>query len=91
MFPLLIYGIEERTLLKKTVPTAMIYTMNCPEGLAERFHYPTLLGANADALERTFGYSETLCAYDTYQFSDYSRYEVSIKLIESKIEMKRTA
>ena len=64
VFPLLVYGIEERTLVKKTVPTAMIYTMNCPEGLAERFHYPTLLGANTDALERTFGYSETLCAYD---------------------------
>ncbi len=78
VFPLLVYGIEERTLVKKTVPTAMIYTMNCPEGLAERFHYPTLLGANTDALERTFGYSETLCAYDTYQFSDYSRYEVTL-------------
>ena len=56
----------------------MIYTMNCSEGLAEQFHYPTLLGANVDALERTFGYSETLCAYDTYQFSDYSRYEVTL-------------
>ena len=78
VFPLLIYGIEEKTLLKRTVPTAMIYTMNCPEGLAERFHYPILLGANADALERTFGYSETLCAYDTYQFSNYSRYEVTL-------------
>ncbi|MFC2594103.1 MAG: flavodoxin family protein [Fretibacterium sp.] len=78
MFPLLVYGIEERTILKKAVPTAMVYTMNCPEGLAERFHYPTLLGANADALRLTFGYSETLCAYDTYQFGDYSRYEVTL-------------
>ena len=78
VFPLLVYGIEERRVLKKTVPTAMIYTMNCPEGLAERFHYPTLLGANTDALRLTFGYSETLCAYDTYQFGDYSRYEVTL-------------
>ena len=78
MFPLLVYGIEERTILKKTVPTAMIYTMNCLEGLAEQFHYPTLLGAEVDALKLTFGYSETLCAYDTYQFSDYSRYEVTL-------------
>ena len=23
-----------------------------------------------------FGYCETLCAYNTYQFSDYSRYDV---------------
>ena len=67
-----------RRVLKKTVPSAMIYTMNCSEELAEQFHYPTLLGANADALRLTFGYSETLCAYDTYQFSDYSRYEVTL-------------
>lgn len=76
MYPLLAYKVGEMRLLAKTIPTAMIYTMNCPEKLADQLDYPLLLGANADALERTFGYSETLCAYDTYQFSDYSRYDV---------------
>ena len=71
-------GLEARGVLKRPVPPAMIYTMNCPEGLAEQFHYPTLLGVNTDFLRLTFGYSETLCAYDTYQFSDYSRYEVTL-------------
>lgn len=78
MFPMIAYRGGEMSLSTKTVPTAMIYTMNCPEGLSEHFHYPVLLGANAEGLERVFGYSETLCAYDTYQFSDYSRYEASM-------------
>ena len=76
MFPALAYKVGAMRVLTKIVPTATIYTMNCPEGLAEKIHYPTLLGANAEALERVFGYSETLCAYDTYQFVDYSRYDV---------------
>ena len=78
MYPVLAYRVGETRLLTKTVPTAMIYTMNCPEGLAKQFGYPELLGANSDALERAFGYSETLCAYDTYQFGDYSRYDVTM-------------
>lgn len=76
MYPLLAYKVGEMRVLAKTIPTAMIYTMNCPEKLAGQFDYPLLLGVNGDALKRTFGYSETLCAYDTYQFSDYSRYDV---------------
>ena len=64
--------------LKKTVPTAMIYTMNCSEALAEKVHYSTLLGINVEYLRIIFGYSEMLCAYDTYQFADYSRYAVNM-------------
>lgn len=79
LFPALAYKPEpERRIIKKTIPTAMIYTMNCPEGLAAQINYPTILGANAQALQMLFGYSETLCAYDTYQFGDYSRYDVTM-------------
>lgn len=76
MFPALAYKVGAMRVLTKIVPTATIYTMNCPEERAEQLHYPVLLGVNAGALERVFGYSETLCAYDTYQFVDYSRYDV---------------
>ena len=63
---------------ERVIRTAMIYTMNCPEELAEKVHYPTLLGINAEYLRTIFGYSEMLCAYNTYQFSDYSRYAVNM-------------
>ena len=62
--------------------------MNCPKGLAGQINYPTLLGANADCLRMIFGYSETLCAYDTYQFSDYSRYDVTAFKEEDKARQR---
>ena len=82
-FPAMTYLVDEKTggyvrVLDKTVPTAMIYTMNCPQGMAEEVNYPTLLGVNSWALERIFGYCETLCAYNTYQFNDYSRYDATM-------------
>ena len=84
MFPVLTYnqkvnegtGKVEASILKKTVPTAMIYTMGAPEEMAKTFGYDHILGENARFLEMLFGYTETLCTYSTYQFSDYSRYDV---------------
>lgn len=80
MFPVDTYMINLETkerirLLDKTVPTGMIYTMNCPDFFMEKVAYPTILGANEKALERLFGYSETLYACDTYQYIDYSIYD----------------
>lgn len=72
--------------LKKIIPTAMIYTMNCSENIFEKVNYPILLGINVEYLKIIFGYSEMLCAYDTYQFSDYSRYAVNMFKEEEKAE-----
>ena len=85
LFPALGYKpVPDRRILTKNIPTAMIFTMNCPESVASQVNYPTILGANAAALEGLFGYCETLCAYDTYQFSDYSRYDVTMFKEEDK-------
>lgn len=62
----------------KVVQTANIFTMNCPEDMMERFNYPTLLEVNTDTLVTVFGASETLYACDTYQFTDYSRYDITL-------------
>ena len=72
----------------RVIPTAMIYTMNCPESLAEKVHYPVLLGINVEYLRDIFGYSEMLCAYDTYQFSDYSRYAMNLFREEDKAKWR---
>ena len=85
-FPILSYnakvdeatGERKSSLLGKLVPTAMIYTMGVPdEEFAAAFHYPEIFGQNERFLQELFGYTETLCTYNSYQFSDYSRYDVS--------------
>ena len=70
-------GRMQSSLLGKFVPTAMIYTMGVPgEEMAAAEHYPEIFGQNARFLESLFGYTETLCSYSSYQFNDYSKYDV---------------
>lgn len=83
MFPINSYnpkidadGTMHGSLLGRFVPTAMIYTMGCPEEMAAANHYAEVFGENARFLESLFGYTETLCTYKSYQFSDYSRYDI---------------
>lgn len=59
---------------KPTKRTAMIFTMNCTEELFKPMQYDILLGNNIATLKRIFGHCEALNVYDTYQFTDYSRY-----------------
>ena len=82
LFPILAYnpkidaatGKWEMSLHKKTVPTAMIYTMGRTEEGAKEFR--GTLDENTKFLQQLFGYTETLCSYKTYQFDDYSRSDV---------------
>lgn len=74
-----IYSFEIPSVLPKKIPSAFICTMNMN---AEQFHYYKA----DDRLATYVTFSETilgvapkvLCAYDTVQFKDYSRYESSI-------------
>ena len=86
LFPVLRYDLNDRTIIKKIVPTAMIYTMNCPEDYMEHVNYPVLLSPNEQALKMLFGYCETLYSCDTRQFTDYSRYDVTMYNGEHKIQ-----
>ena len=63
-------------ILDKAVPTAMIYTLGNTKENTDALHYPIILGEYVRFLEMVFGPSEMLCAYFTYQFADYSRYDV---------------
>ena len=64
--------------------TAMIFTMNISEEAMPQWKYPVLLGSCAEQLKENFGNSETLYACDTYQFSDYSRYAMTVFKEEDK-------
>lgn len=81
LFPIDSYLIEDgvrKKVLDKVVPSAIIFTMNCPEAWLEKFHYPTILDANREEMERLLGYAERYFSCDTYQFSDYSKIEMSL-------------
>lgn len=67
-----------KTQLNRTIPVGVIYTMNCPEDLAHKINYDIILEENTKCLNHVLGYAESLYAYDTYQFVDYSKYNVDL-------------
>lgn len=83
MFPVLSYnpkvnkdtGESESSLLDRIVPTAMIYTTGAPKEMAAQ-EFKHALEVNSHFLETIYGYTETLYAYQTYQFNDYSKYDI---------------
>ncbi|MBQ9903306.1 MAG: flavodoxin family protein [Synergistaceae bacterium] len=81
LFPVMTYSTDENgkpiRAFDRKIYTATILTMNCPEELAGKIGYLPLFEANAFGLGHVMGYTETLCAYDTLQFTDYSRYEAN--------------
>lgn len=82
VFPLISYDAGEHgeriQIRDKLVPTAVIFTMNCPEQLMKQINYPTLLGETGKNLMYAFHHNEVLYSCDTYQFNDYSRYAAAM-------------
>lgn len=86
-FPVYSYHYEDGKPLvcrDKVIETANIFTMNCPEEMMKDVGYPTLLEANTQVLAAVFGESETLYVCNTYQFPDYSRYDMTLFTEEEK-------
>ncbi|MBQ4431819.1 MAG: flavodoxin family protein [Synergistaceae bacterium] len=81
LFPVMSYDINpdgtRPRAIDRTIYSGVIYTMNCPEDFAPKVHYPELLASNTNVMKIVLGYCEELCAYDSYQFTDYSRYEAN--------------
>lgn len=82
MFPIDTYLVDEAgkriNVPHKPVKTAVIYDMNCPDFLMDQVNYRTLLGDVQHELARLFGSCEILYVNNTYQFSNYSRYDVNM-------------
>jgi len=93
LFPLDTYMVDEngnRLIYEhKPIQTGLIYTMNCPDWLMEKVEYPTLLGFTGTEIGRLCGYNEVLYSCDTYQFSDYSRYDCNMFSEEKKREQRK--
>lgn len=74
LFPYFVYARPPQSLFGRKIPTAWIYTMNISEEQMKEYQYPVHFGVNQNYLGRIFGQTETLCAFETLQFEDYSKY-----------------
>jgi multimeric flavodoxin WrbA len=79
-----------KRVLTKTIPTGIIFTMNIPESWLEQWNYPTILNENVNSLNHVLGYAEGLCACDTYQFDDFSKYDCDLFTEADKAKARDT-
>ena len=79
-FPGLMYRRDGACAYDKKVKVGLIYTMNCPD---ENF-YKDLIGSHKATFERLVGETETLCAVETWQFDDYSKYASTMFDVEAR-------
>lgn len=95
LFPIHTYLVDKETgglksLRPRVIPTGVIFTMNCPEEWIEKYHYPTILNDNVNSLDHVLGYAEALYSCDTYQFTDYSKYDVDLFDEKKKARVRET-
>ncbi len=88
LFQYLVYDSQYSNLFGRKIPAGFIYTMNVTKEQAKTFGYFAKTAANESLLSRFFGSCETLMAYDTYQFDDYSKYECSAFSEDHKASVK---
>jgi len=81
-------GLKRR--LDRTIPTGIIFTMNCPEELANQINYPIILGESVNNYKHIMGYAEGLYSYDTTQFADFSKYNCDLFDEKHKKEVQQT-
>jgi multimeric flavodoxin WrbA len=81
LFPLDTYMVKDgvrQKLLDKVIPSAFIFTMNCPKDFMDKVDYRTILQHNEGNTRRLLGYCETLYSCDTYQYKDYSKMDCNM-------------
>ena len=80
IFPFANYEAGYKTIAPKRCNVATIYTMNVPEEM-----FPEAVIANIESfIGHVFHQPDRICAFNTYQFSDYSKYVVEVFNEESK-------
>ena len=87
-YPYLVYSPSYESLYPKNIPLGYILTMNVPEEQFEFLGLNKFIEINEMVATNVFGYSETLCSTDTYQFNDYSKYVSSIFDPEAKAKRR---
>ena len=89
-FPAVNYSDYSKPVVLKRICSATIYTMNCPnEEVYRQMNYHILMDTSAQQLG-VFGPTEILCSFDTYQFSNYDRYDAATFSKAHKAEVRAT-
>ena len=78
LFQYYVYDVEGSSLAPKRMPTAFIYTMNLPKELAVDWGYPKIFADIEGFMGKVLSKPRTLHAYNTYQFTDYSKYHMTV-------------
>lgn len=82
LFPVLRYKWGDDGKIGRTLPkekrTAMILTGNISEDMLEQYHYDIHFGDMAQTMGNLLGSCELMFVCDTYQFDDYSKYDIHI-------------
>lgn len=89
LFPNTSYDEFGRSLYPRRVPSAFIFTMNCPEQFVRDVRYDILFENYTHLLRILKGTVEILASYETYQFSDYS--VMNAAMIDVEARAKRRA
>ncbi len=74
LFPYISYGAGHTSLAPKKFPVVMIYTMNVTQAQAQSMGYDQRLQYTENTIGHIFTQPERIFAFNTYQFSDYSKY-----------------
>lgn len=90
VFPYSTYEASRKTLAPKRFPTAMIYTMNVTKEGAEESGYNEYFDKVERLISRIYQKPQQICAYNTYQFDDYSKYKADLFSEEDKKQYKET-
>ena len=88
VFPYLVYSNDLPSLYPKNIPVGFIYTMGVKEEYFDMFGLRKTIEVNEYMAKRIFGYSESLCCTDTYQFDDYSKYVADMFDLEEKAKRR---
>lgn len=79
LFSNYIYSEDIPTVFPKKLPTGFIYSMNITKEQSERVHVTSNLEKYQRSITEVLGHKpELLYVYNTWQFTDYSKYESSI-------------
>ncbi len=90
LFSNMIYSEEIPTILPKAIPSAFIYTMNIAKEQFKALQIENILQTHQHFISRILQKaSDNLFAYNTYQFTDYNKYESSVFSEENKAKYKK--
>lgn len=86
-FPFFEYKEGYPSIAPKKLKTAVIYTMNVNENMANEI-YSDLFNKVEGFMEIAFSKPQRICAFDTYQFPDYDKYVCEVFDKNHKLQQK---